>query len=432
MRVSVFALGRTGLPLSLVCADKGMQVIGIDINSELVKQIKNGQTPFYEPHMKELLDKHLHKNFIPTDKITDDVKKSEYYILAIGTKFSRYPEQASLTNLYSVLDSIQKTGIQGKTIILRVTLPIGTTNEIKHRLEQDDLQEGKDFSLAFVPERLMEGHAIEEEMTLPKVCGCYNDFGFNKVKAFFEKIGGEIVRVPNPKMAEAIKLIDNSWRNMTFAFANEVAFLSDVNGLNVMELVRAANTDFKRHQIPTPGPVSGYCLGKDPYLLEMAYDKIVVRGFNSVWFYARRANDWLCQKIVKEVKGKKVLVAGLSFKRDIDDYRNGHPMDILNLLIGEEYTVLVTDPFLDQCGYTKLPEYLEKVVKKTELMDGIKEADTIIFATDHTVYKKLDIHAFKKHLKKGVKIIDLWNIYEGKLERAKDIDYIGLGRGDLR
>jgi len=432
MKVSVFALGRAGLPLSLVCADRGFDVIGIDINTELVHQIKNKQPPFYEPQMKELLDKHLNKKFIPTDKIIEDVKNSDYFIIAIGTKFSKYPEKASLTNLFSVIDRIKKIGIKNKTIILRVTLPIGTTDIIKEKLEEDGLKEGKDFYLAFVPERLMEGKAIEEEKNLPKVIGCYNDKGFEKVKQFFEKVGGEIVRVSNPRTAESIKLIDNSWRNMRFAFANEIAFMSDVNGINVNEALRAANQGYERNQIPFPGPVSGYCLGKDPYLLEKAFDKVVVRGFNSVWFYARRANDWLCKKIVREVKGNNVLVAGLSFKQDIDDYRNSHSIEIIDHLLSEEFSVLVSDPYLDKGTYTRLPSHLDKIVKKMKFKDAIKDADTIIFATAHKKYREMDIEKFIKNIKKDVKILDLWNMYEGKLENKAHIDYIGLGRGDLR
>ena len=139
---------------------------------------------------------------------------------------------------------------------------------------------------------------------------------------------------------------------MRFAFANEIAFLADVNGINANEVLKAANKGYDRNKIPVPGPVSGYCLGKDPYLLEMAFERVVVRGFNSVWFYARRANDWLCKKTVKEVKGPNVLVAGLSFKQNIDDYRNSHSIDIIELLLTEGFHVIVTDPYLDKTTYT--------------------------------------------------------------------------------
>ncbi len=432
MKISVFALGRTGLPLSLICADCGFDVIGIDINDELVNQLKNGKLPFYEPEMKELLDKYLNKRFIPISKVTEDVKKSEYFIIAIGTKFNRYPEKASLTNLYSVIDEIKNSGIKNKTIILRVTLPLGTTDKIKQILEKDGFKEGRDFYLAFVPERLMEGKAIKEERNLPKIIGCYSDESFEKVKYFFEKIGGEIVRVSNPKTAESIKLIDNSWRNMRFAFANEIALLSEANGINAIEALNAANRGYERNNIPFPGPVSGYCLGKDPYLLETAFDKVIVRGFNSVWFYARRANDWLSKKIVKEAKGKNVLVAGLSFKKDIDDYRNSHSIDIVDLLLAEDFTVMVTDPYLDNGPYTRLPLYLDKAVKKVKLKDGLKKVDTIIFTTAHEEYKNLDIKELLSNVKKGVKIVDLWNIFQGKLEDCKEVIYVGLGRGDLK
>ncbi len=432
MKVCVFALGRTGLPLSLVCADSGFDVIGVDIDEELVQHIKKGEIPFYEPGMKELLDKHINKKFKPTSKITDDIKNCEYFVIAIGTKFSRYPERGSLTNLYKVVGRIKEIGVKNKTLIFRVTLPIGTTDKIKQRIEKDGLIEGKDFHLAFVPERLMEGKAIREEKNLPKVIGCYNDKGFEKVKKFFQKIGGEIVRVPNPKTAECVKLIDNSWRNMRFSFANEIAFLADANGVNAMELLRAANKGYERNRIPLPGPVSGYCLGKDPYLLEMAFDKIITRGFNSVWFYGRRANDWLCEKVVKEVKGPNVLIAGLTFKQDIDDFRNSHSIDIIELLLAEDFNVIVNDPYLDKHTYTRLPKHIEKNVEKVKLEDAIKMADTIIFSTAHKEYRKIDANKLIKDVKKDVRIIDLWNIFEGKLENKKNIEYVGLGRGDLR
>ena len=432
MKVSVFALGRTGLPLSLVCADSGFDVIGIDINKELVQQIKGGKPPFYEPGMKKLLDKHLGKKFKPTTEITNDVKKSDYFVIAIGTKFNKYPERGSLTNLYKVVDRIRKIGVKGKTIIFRVTLPIGTTDKIKKRIEKDGVKEGKDFFMAFVPERLMEGKAINEERHLPKVIGCYNDKSFEKVKKFFDKVGGEIVRVSTPKVAEFVKLVDNSWRSMRFSFANEIAYLSDTNGVNAMEVLRAANEGYDRNKIPFPGPVSGYCLGKDPYLLEMAFDKVIVRGFNSVWFYGRRANDWLCNNIVKQVKGQKILVAGLSFKQDIDDYRNSHSIDIIDLLLTEDFDVIVSDPYLDKTTYTRLPSHIDKNVEKMNFKDAIKKADTIIFSTAHKDYRGFSAKNLMKNTKKGVKILDLWNIYEGKLENCKNTNYVGLGRGDIR
>jgi len=415
MKLVIFGLGRIGLPISLVCADSGYHVTGIDINKQLINSIKKGDLAFKEQGMKTLLAKHLNKNFFPKhqeDGIETDLKQANYIMLAVGTGFAKYPEKPNLSTLYSIIGQIIATGLEGKTIILRVTLPIGTTDDIKNLIEKKTgLKEGKDFWFSFVPERTMEGKAIEEERKLPKIVGCYNDEGFRKVNSFFKKIGGNIVRASNPRTAEFIKLIDNSWRNTRFAFANELAFLADTNGVDVMEAIESANKGYKRNEIPCPGPVSGYCLGKDPYLLELAFEETAEkRGFGSVWFYGRQANDWLSEKIVTDVKGKNILVAGLSFKENIDDYRYSHSIDIARMLLAKGYNVTVCDPFLNDNYYTTLPEDIKDKVKGyVALKDALtKKLDTIIFTTRHDEYKKFDIKKIPKH----VKVIDLWNMYK--------------------
>ena len=415
MKLVIFGLGRIGLPISLVCADSGYHVTGIDINKQLINSIKKGDLAFKEQGMKTLLAKHLNKNFFPKhqeDSVETDLKQANYIMLAVGTGFAKYPEKPNLSTLYSIIGQIIATGLEGKTIILRVTLPIGTTDDIKNLIEKKTgLKEGKDFWFSFVPERTMEGKAIEEERKLPKIVGCYNDEGFRKVNSFFKKIGGNIVRASNPRTAEFIKLIDNSWRNTRFAFANELAFLADTNGVDVMEAIESANKGYKRNEIPCPGPVSGYCLGKDPYLLELAFEETAEkRGFGSVWFYGRQANDWLSEKIVTDVKGKNILVAGLSFKENIDDYRYSHSIDIARMLLAKGYNVTVCDPFLNDNYYTTLPEDIKDKVKGyVSLKDALtKKLDTIIFTTRHDEYKKFDIKKIPKH----VKIVDLWNMYK--------------------
>jgi len=261
----------------------------------------------------------------------------------------------------------------------------------------------------------MEGKAIREERSLPKIVGCYSDEGFSKVSMFFKKIGGDIVRASNPRTAEFIKLIDNSWRNTRFAFANELAFLAEENGIDVMEAIKAANAGYERNEIQHPGPVSGYCLGKDPYLLELAFEKIAKRrGFGSMWYYGRLANDWFNEKVVDEVKGKKVLIAGLSFKENIDDYRYSHGTEITRMLLSKGYKVTVCDPFLNKNYYTKLPEDLANKVKSFNTIEEALTSDigTIIFTNRHKEYIEIAIKKLLNNKKiTNIKIIDLWNIF---------------------
>jgi len=426
MKAVVIGLGRIGLPLALVAADSGIIVTGIDIKEELIKMLKNRNEPFHEPMLKELLEKHLNKNFYPKlqDEAKEDIKYAEYIVITIGTEFVKYPEKPNIDRLFSIIENILNIGIGGKTIILRVTMPVGYTDKIKEKIENNGLKEGVDFYLAFVPERIMEGKAIEEEKTLPKIVGCYTDTSFQKVKLFFSKIGGEIIRVTNPKTAEFIKLIDNAWRNTRFAFANELAFLAEESGIDVIGAISSANKGYKRNQIPIPGPVSGYCLGKDPYILEDAFKEIAQkRGFNSVWFYGRKANDWLIEKIIENVEGETVLVAGLTFKADIDDFRYSHGIELVRRLIDNGKKVYVHDPYISKNMYTTLPKNIDKKVKKVESLYSIpEEVETIIFSVPHKEYKEMQI----SELNPSLKIIDLWNIFRDQI--INSTNYIALGR----
>jgi len=433
MKACIFGLGRIGLPISLICADSGHEVVGIDINRDLVDSLREGKLTFSEPGTEELLGRHLYKNFYPkhaSGEIISDLRKAEYIMIAVGTEFAKYPRMPRFSTLFTIIGNLVKSGLKSKTIILRVTLPIGTTDKVKKMIEEKTgFKEGIDFWLAFVPERIMEGKAIQEERSLPKIVGCYSDAGFSKVEQFLQKIGGEVIRVSSPRTAEFIKLIDNSWRNTRFAFANELASLAEVNRIDVVEAINSANQGYKRNQIATPGPVSGYCLGKDPYLLEFAFEKIArKRGFNSIWYYGRRASDWLCEKIIEEVEGKRVLIAGLSFKEDIDDFRYSHGIEIAGILVGKGYSVSVCDPYLDKNDYTRLPENVEqKVTKFDSLESAIGHADTVIFATRHREYLNLDLAKILGTRKEPIKVIDLWNVFRDKLDEETTI-YKSLGR----
>jgi len=429
MKAVVIGLGRIGLPLAMVAADSGIEVVGIDIKKDLIEILKEKKEPFYEPMLCEMLEKHCGSNFHPKlqEGAANDIKKAEYIVITVGTEFVKYPQKPNINRLFSIIQDLLDIGITNKTIILRVTMPIGYTDKIKEKIEDIGLKEGEDFYLAFVPERIMEGRAIEEEKTLPKIVGCYSDESFKKVKLFFSKIGGEVIRVPNPRTAEFIKLSDNAWRNTRFAFANDLAFLAEENGIEVSEAIKYANKGYERNQIPIPGPVSGYCLGKDPYILEGAFEKIArKRGFNSVWYYGRKANDWLIDKVVEEIDGKKVLVAGLSFKADIDDFRYSHGIEIARILVDKGYLVSVCDPFLDKNYYTKLPGDLEEKVRKfNSLENAIKNIDTIIFTTPHSEYLNLDLKNLVKSRKSPVRIIDLWNIFKNKIKDEAMV-HVGL------
>lgn len=448
--VTYLGLGRIGLPQALVAADKGFRVYGLESNRHILDKVKEGIPPFYEPGLEELLEKNLHRNFIPkhVDELHEVVPISDYVILTIGTGNIDYQRPPDLTNLFSLVEAIFQLPLKDKvTVILRVTVPLGVTDEIRLLIETKfDLKEGEDFYLVFVPERLAEGYAIAEEQALPKIVGAYSSAGFESAKAFFAKIGGKVIRVCNPKAAELSKLVDNSFRNTLFAFANELAFLAVSENLDVIEIIRACNEDYPRNFISVPGPVSGYCLGKDSHILEISFEKIrAKRGFNSVWFYARQANNFLIEYIVDAILGElqtqgmvvnpNILVMGLSFKQNIDDYRFSHSIEIIRRLrtVLPAVRISVYDPNLDATIYAKLPDDIAQAVdeKFTYIDPAIFSGkNVIIVATQHrelTCKKSLKtIRELMQKAQKPVILYDCWNIWR-EAAKLEGVIYLGLG-----
>ena len=427
----LFGLGRIGLPLSLVLAEAGFNVLAIEKNEKTVEVLTGGEEPFYEPGMKELLDKHLNKNFFVYNHqyFLENLKKFQeagYIIMAVGMNLDLASKKPDLTVLRQATEDLLKAGLKGKTIILRTTVPLVTTDSIKQELEkQSGLEESKDFHLIFAPERLAEGKAIEEETNLPKIIGAYSDSGFEKASELFSKVGGEIIKIGQPKMAEFVKLIDNSWRNLTFAYANDLSVMAREHGLDAFGAIKAANSGYARNNIPLPGPVSGYCLWKDPLIFEHSFAEITKeRGFPSLSFAGRQVNDWLFKYIVQKVPKGNVLVLGLSFKKDVDDYRFSHSVAIIKELLNKGCSVRVMDPYLNRNNYTKLPEDLNAIACST-LEQGLDNIDAIILATNHQEYGQPFAQEIAQKLSqspKEVMVFDLWRAWPD-LAANKNINY---------
>ena len=239
-KVCVIGLGRIGLPFALVAASAGNIVYGIDKNPYIINSLLKRKAPFYEPGLQELIERHLNINFFPLCDMKSITDKCEIIVITINTKFDIENKRIYLSNIYSLFDELMKNNmIKDKTIVMRSTVPIGTTDILKKRIENIlGLKEGKDFFLAYCPERMVEGRAIEEIIKLPKIIGSYSLRSFNKIASFFQTIGGPVLHVSEPKVAEFIKLAENSWRQTLFAFSNELALLAEKLGLDVVEVIK--------------------------------------------------------------------------------------------------------------------------------------------------------------------------------------------------
>jgi len=432
-------LGRIGLPQSLVFAKKGFIVYAHDHDRTVTEKLNMKQTPFYEPMLNEYLATCLNDTFFPTHSWDDIVKilsEIDAIFFTLGTsapdsKSCLTDEELDLNTIETVLGKIFNEAASLKhdiKLIFRTTLPLGSIDRLKQHIETTYGKiEGRDFHIAFVPERLMEGNAISEEETLPKIIGTYNETAFAQIKQIFEKIGGAIIKASSPTTAEFCKLTDNSFRNTLFSFSNEIAMLANEVGVDIIEVLEAINKDYQRNKIQRPGFVSGYCLGKDPYIFEYGFhNSLPNRKTPSVWYQGRQTNDYLvdyvAHKIATNVQGIEdpcVTILGLSFKENIDDFRMSHSIALINKLIALGIKRFhVFDPNVNKNKYTQLPDdliphiELQSPYLSEDLFTGI---DAILIAHRHDeivmANKRITLQRLFSNRKGSVYIFDAWNVW---------------------
>ena len=327
---------------------------------------------------------------------------------------------------------------------------MGTTDHVREiAYKQLGLVEGEDYHLLYVPERLAEGRAVQEEMTLPKLIGAYSTQGFQKGVDLLTRIGSDIIRLSSPAAAEFAKLVDNAYRNTMFAFANELARAAEEERLDAWEIIEACNARYPRNSIPRPGPVSGYCLGKDPYLLGRSLkereDGALVPDY--LWMQARQDNERLFERVASEIaadvraqslRDPHVLVLGLAFKEGVDDFRMSHAFSIIRALRAKilDLTLTLYDPAVNSNRYTQIPEDIAPLAQKvtSRLDDALAtSADVAVIATPDACLRQLSgpaqlVNSAGAQAPKPALVYDCWNLWRGAPSTTA-VTYRALGVG---
>ncbi|HIJ98622.1 TPA: nucleotide sugar dehydrogenase, partial [archaeon] len=364
-KVCVVGLGFIGLPLAVSLANSGAEVVGYDLRREIVDRVNKGQSHVFEPGLEETLRKVLKNGNFRATQLASEMQKYKFVIITVGTPTD--------SNGYPILDQVESAAKtigenlrKGQVVILKSTVPPLTTEEFVAPLleKASGLKLGADFGIAFVPERTIEGQAMRELKTLTKVIGASDQKTAKEVEKLFKSLGGTIVKVSSPRIAELIKLMDNTYRDTNIALANEFAKAANVLGLDVIEAIQAANKDYERNKILIPGAgVGGSCLTKDPLILAHVSEKAgeslpLIR-------VARKVNNEMPEKIFnlvrsvlkrnkREIRNSKIAILGLTFKRDTNDLRETPAKVIYDLLNREGAQIVLYDRFA-------FPEDVEKL-----------------------------------------------------------------------
>lgn len=397
--VTVIGIGRVGLPLALTLADIGYMVYGIDNDLNKINNLKSGIMPFIEDGIEEF-KKYISKSFFPTTEYSA-ISKSDVIILTLGTPIDENMNPV-LSHMDDALEDMMPFLKKGQLIILRSTLSPNTTKYFKEAIQiKTKLKVGRDIYLAYCPERIAEGNAIKEIKELPQIVGGIDPISSRRAKKFFSSFNVHCL-VTDAKSAELAKLFTNMYRYISFAIANEFMILAEGYNRNIHEIIKLVNFGYKRGGIALPGLTAGPCLFKDGFFLinDHPFSDLITMS----WKINEATPLFLIKKIKERInlKNKKVTILGVAFKPEIDDYRESLSFKIRKALLREHAQVILHDPYVK--------EYHQQVIL-SDLPDALKNADVVIIATRHSVYKK-DSAVILKNISKNTFICDIWNIFD--------------------
>jgi len=390
--VAVVGLGRVGLPLALVFARTGFRVNGIDISEDLLARLLRKEMPFREEGAQELLEQMVGVYFFPSRDISR-IQGCEAIILTLGTPVDEHMNPV-LSQVESVVKQIIPYLRSGQLIALRSTVSPGTTEYLGRIIAKHTrLRIGADIFLAFCPERIAEGHSLEEIPEVPQIVGGVDPASTQRATALFQQITKSVLPA-DARSVELAKLYCNMYRYIDFAIANEFMMIAHQHDRDIYEIIHLVNSGYKRGGLKQPGFTGGPCLYKDGFFL------VSKTPFNELISCAWKINEtvpaYLIEQIkkVKRIEGSKVSILGLAFKKDIDDTRNSLSFKARKIFHAEGGDVHVHDPFVPS-------EPLEQV---------LEQADIILLAMNHSCYQTLWPERLKTFAKKDAVVCDIWNL----------------------
>jgi len=432
--VAVFGLGYVGLTLATALASRGHTVTGVDINPGLVSRLADGKIDMVEPGLEGLVLTNLRRDQLSF--VTDLAgHRHRVYIVAVGTPVDS-DGTPDLTALKNTCKTISGYLTRGDIVMLRSTVPVGTTRDVVVPLLENlsGLRAGIDFHIAFTPERTSEGQAMRELRQLPQIVGGLTPKCTDRAANFWTTLTHSIVRVESLEAAEMVKLANNTFRDLSFAFANELALLSDCFNVNAFELIQSANEGYPRNPIPLPSPgVGGYCLTKDPLLFDHVFSQQFSR--QSLGKASRITNEHAKLYPIEITKrfanmnginleGLEVLIVGMAFKGDPEtsDLRGSVSVYIGNHLRELGVGVVAWDAMVDRNALQE-----QGFSTAEDLSQAVIQADVILILNNHR--QNVSIGALlAKAPEKPKLIFDGWSLLDRfAIESVHGLSYSTMG-----
>jgi UDP-N-acetyl-D-mannosaminuronic acid dehydrogenase len=388
-KIIVMGLGYIGLPTASMLATKGHTVLGVDVNESAVNTINSGRIHIIEPDLDILVRSAVNSGNLRASLTPEE---GDTFILAVPTPFKEEngnPKAPDLTYVEAATRAIAPFLREDNLVILESTSPVGTTEVIENIIAQMRPDLAGKVHTAHCPERVLPGHILRELVDNDRIIGGTTKAAIVKARTLYKTFCNGAILETDSRTAELSKLVENSFRDVNIAFANELSVICDKLGINVWETISLANRH-PRVNILQPGPgVGGHCIAVDPwFIVSSAPDEArLIRT-------AREVNDskphWVIEKVrakAERFKDPVIGCLGLTFKANIDDMRESPSMEIVNMLLKSDIgTVMACDP---NVAKEKAPFPLH------DLKDVLKKADILLLLVDHHEFTEIDPQVIK-------------------------------------
>jgi nucleotide sugar dehydrogenase len=412
--VVIIGLGYVGLTLAAHLLESGCKVFGVEIRDEILQALKNGDSPFHEPGLKEIIRNGIENELFFVTAEVPFLSERCTFIITVGTPLGKnfLPD---MTPISRVANQVKEKIKDGDLVILRSTVQLGTTEEIVLPILQES---GNDFFLSFCPERTIEGKALEELKYLPQIVGGISDESTEAACSFFKRYTEEVVSVSSAETAEMIKLVDNMQRDAQFAIANEVAVISTIRGVRAREVIQMGKIRYPRTNLPMPGPVGGPCLEKDSWILANSLPKNLAK--NSLALAARNLNLGVVEFGIdaiqdfvrtRSIAKPRISVLGLAFKGipETDDLRGAPSIRFIHSLLDRfpEAVIEVWDPVITAYDLVD-----ERITFGEGLYESCAEADAVVLMNNHPIFDDMNLNELGIRTKQNCLLYDFWDRFE--------------------
>jgi len=419
MKIAVIGLGYIGLPTAAMFAKSGIDVIGYDVNQEVVKALNKGKILITEPGLDELVKEVVESNRL---RGVTELEESDAFIICVPTPINE-DKTADLEYVKNAAKTVSKHLRKGNAVVLESTSPPGTVeNVVAPILAESGLSIGEDVYVAYSPERVLPGKIIQEIVENDRVIGGINEKSAEVVKDIYKVFVKGNIYTSDSKTAELCKLMENTYRDVNIALANELAIFCEEMGINAWKVIELANKH-PRVNIHLPGPgVGGHCLAVDPwFIVEKQTQKGIIKK-------SREINDYMPHHVFNKLKSllpdenAKIAILGITYKPNIDDLRESPIIELINLLIGKtNYRLSIHDPYAhkDMVSFSHL--------MADSIEEAVKDADILVLGVNHDDYRGMDFEMISS-LMRTKHVYDTRNFFSEEKLRDCGFKFTLLGR----